>query len=140
MTFLSFLLSAQVTEYFSDSILGQTNAWYGDSACFELTSQQLHLNAPSISDTAYLVTPSSVLYNTQWEFWLKLKFNPSSNNFARFYLSSDVKNVEGALYGYYIKIGDSEDEISLYRQEGNQHIEIIDGVDDLIDTSTVNIR
>ena len=98
------------------------------------------MNAPSVSDTAYLVTPSSVLYNAQWEFWLKLKFNPSSNNYARFYLSSDVKNVEGALYGYYLKIGGTEDEISLYRQEGNQHIEIIDGMDGIIDTSTVNIR
>mgnify|MGYP001178632151 CR=1 FL=1 len=137
---LTFFLSAQITEYFSDSVLGQTNAWYGDTAFFQLNSDKLHLNAPSVSDTAYIVTPSSVLYNAQWEFWLKLKFNPSSNNYARFYLSSDVKNVEGALYGYYLKIGGSEDEISLYRQEGNQHIEIIDGMDGLIDTSTVNIR
>jgi hypothetical protein len=68
-----------------------------------------------------------------------MNFNPSSGNYAKVYLVSDQSNLKGPLNGYFIKIGNTTDEISLYRQDGLVETEIIDGIDDRVDTSPVNV-
>jgi hypothetical protein len=69
-----------------------------------------------------------------------MKFNSSSGNYAKYYMVSDQPDLTGALYGYFLKIGGAEDEVSLYRQDGSSEVEIIDGLDKLIDSSNVEIR
>lgn len=58
--------------------------------------------------------------NTRWEFGVHLTFNPSANNYARFYLTSSSNILSGNLNGYYIQIGGAKDNVALYRQNGNQ--------------------
>lgn len=139
---LLFLISSsygQVIDNFGDGNFSINPTWTGDHSSYEVdTLFLLHLNAPSQTDTSYLSTPSSQINNVSWQFFIQMSFNPSSSNYAKIYLVSDQANLKGALNGYFIKIGNTSDEISLYRQDGLVETEIIDGIDDRVDTNPVN--
>ena len=77
----------------------------------------IHLNDPQEdAGTALITIPSTSVKNTRWEFGVHLTFNPSANNYARFYLASSSNVLSGKLNGYYIQIGGSKDNVALYRQ------------------------
>jgi hypothetical protein len=59
---------------------------------------------------------------------------------ARVYLTSNQSNLKGPLNGYFVMVGNTSDEISLYRQDGSNITKIIDGVDDWVNMSTVTAR
>lgn len=103
------------------------------------SSNRLQLDAPSATDEAVITTSSSAVYG-EWEAYIRLGFNPSSSNLAKYYILSDTQDLKGDVNGYYILIGDTENEISLYRQDGANSTKIIDGTDDLIDSNPVNVR
>ncbi|MEM9023108.1 MAG: hypothetical protein AAGB22_05170, partial [Bacteroidota bacterium] len=134
-------LMAQFTDDFSDGDFTANPMWDGDTAKFEVDGlNQLHLDAVPVTDVAYLSTPSASINNATWEFFLRMDFNPSSSNQALVYLVSDQADLNGPLNGYLVRIGGTEDEISLFRQDGATQVEIIDGTDDKVDVSQVNVR
>lgn len=128
---------AQISDTFSDNDLELDPAWSGDTSNFEVLFQELHLQAPAVADVSYLSSPSESINNATWEFYIRLEFNSSSSNFAKFYLVSDSANLKGEVHGYYVRIGSTADDISLYRQDGTSHILVIDGVDGKLGLSTV---
>ena len=92
--------------------------WEGETDKFTINSKEgIHLNDPyEDAGTAYVTIPSTSVKNTRWEFGVHLTFNPSANNYARFYLTSSSNVLSGKLNGYYIQIGGSKDNVALYRQ------------------------
>lgn len=96
--------------------------WTGETEKFTInTKEGVHLNDPQEdAGTAYITIPSSSVRSTRWEFGVRLTFNPSANNYARFYLASSSEILSGDLNGYYIQIGGTKDNVALYRQNGNQ--------------------
>lgn len=132
---------SQFSDDFSDGDFTLNPVWSGDAANFEVNgSFQLHLNAPPVADESYLSTSSNSINNTAWEFFVQFDFNPSSANFAKVYLVSDQANLKGSLNGYFVKIGNTADEISLYKQTGTTETEIIDGLDGRVSQTTVTAR
>ena len=64
---------AQVQDDFTDGDFIVNPSWTGDQAKFEVNSEhQLHLNAPAVTDAAYLSTPNSSIDNTEWLFYYGL--------------------------------------------------------------------
>lgn len=101
--------------------------WAGETEKFTINAQ-IRLNDPrKEAGTAYLTTPSNNVRNTRWEFGVRLTFNPSANNYARFYLTSSSTVLSGALDGYFIQIGGAKDNVALYRQEGSQPLLLASG-------------
>lgn len=96
--------------------------WSGETGKFSINAKEgIHLSDPNEdAGTAYITTPSTTIKNTRWEFGVRLTFNPSANNYARFYLTSSSNNLSESLSGYFIQIGGAKDNVSLYRQNGNQ--------------------
>ncbi|TGY31644.1 lamin tail domain-containing protein [Bacteroides caecimuris] len=95
--------------------------WEGETDKFTINSKGIHLNDPQEdAGTAYVTIPSTSVKNTRWEFGVHLTFNPSANNYARFYLTSSSNILSGDLNGYYIQIGGTKDNVTLYRQNGEQ--------------------
>ena len=129
---LPVIAAAQFSDDFSDGDFTNNPAWNGDTAKFEIViaPNMLHLNAPAISNVAYLSTPSQSINNAVWEFLVRMDFNPSSSNYAKVYVVSDRDSLNAALNGYFVKVGNTTDEVSLYRQDGATDTEIIDGTDD----------
>jgi hypothetical protein len=118
---------SQVYDNFSDGNFTVNPVWTGDTSQFQITSSSavppemkpaLQLNSEG-SDTSFLVVANTMMNNTEWQFWIKLSFNTSANNFARVYLVSDQQNLEGNLNGYFVEIGGAEDSIAFCRQTGS---------------------
>lgn len=97
-------------------------SWTGETEKFVINAKEgIHLNDPQEDNgTAYVTTPSSSVRNARWEFGVRLTFNPSANNYARFYLTSSSHKLSDALNGYFIQIGGAKDNVALYRQNGTQ--------------------
>jgi len=137
---LGFSAQAQFSDDFSDGDFTAGVVWSGDDTIFEATNFDLHLNAAPITGEAYMATPSQAIEAATWEFLVQMDFNPSSSNLSRVYLVSDAQNLRGSLNGYFVEIGNSSDEVSLYRQDGTSDTELIDGADGTMSQSALLVR
>ena len=127
---LSFAAHAQISDNFSDGDFTTNPTWTGDNADFVVNAGfQLQLNS-TVADTSSMTFASPFATNCEWQFWCRMNFSPSDNNNIRYYLTSDVMNTEGAVNGYYIRMGEngSLDGVDLWEQNGNTHTKIIDGL------------
>jgi Lamin Tail Domain/Bacterial Ig-like domain len=131
---------AQFFDDFSDEDFSYSPSWSGLASMFTITAQQLKLDAPPANEFAYLTTPSNAINEATWEFYAGMDFNPSATNYARIYLVSDESDLSDALNGYFVLIGNTTDEVSLYRQTGLNYTKIIDGTDRLLDFPTLAAR
>ena len=125
----------QFTDNFSDGDFIANPTWLGSVGVFEVDANNiLHLN-DSTTGIASLVTQSQAIINAEWIFDVRLDFSPSTSNYAKVYIASDMMDLSGPLNGVYVKIGGqsgSIDDISLYTQTGINSNEIIDGVAGLV--------
>ena len=134
LIFLIFPLQifAQLNESFSDGDFVINPKWVGDTSSFKIDAAlQLQSQGAAITENISLSTANSRLSDTEWKFYVRLEFNPSSGNYAKFYLSADTSDLMGPLNGYYLKIGGvtgNADAIDLYRQEGISSAKIIGGI------------
>lgn len=144
ITLVVFLLShsatAQVLEDFSDGDFLFHPTWQGDQSRFVVAGGKLKLQAPAATGTAYLSTASQAVHEASWEFNVQMDFTPSSTNYAKFYLISSNQNLHEPLNGYFVKIGGTSREVSLYVQNNTTETEIIDGLDDRLNTPLINAR
>lgn len=141
MITLAFLqpVSAQFSDDFSDADFTNNPAWTGNDTKFKIDNSELRLQAPAVADNAYLATSSLSINEAIWEFKVRMAFSTSGSNFTRVYLTSNQPALDGALNGYFVLIGDTPDEVSLYRQLGTVRTKIIDGTDGSVNQSAVNV-
>jgi hypothetical protein len=141
LLFVGFFTQAQWNDNFTDGDFTTAPVWGGQTANFEVDGlNQLHLNAPVVTDTSYLSVASTSIENAQWEFYVELDFGSSGSNLARIYLTSNNADLKASLNGYFVMVGNSADEISLYRQDGTTKTEIINGTDGLVGGTTIMAR
>lgn len=123
-------LRAQISDNFGDGDFTANPAWSGDNADFIINAGfQLQLNSTA-ADTSSLAMANPFATNCEWQFWSRMNFAPSDNNNIRYYLTSDVQNLEGPVNGYYIRMGEngSLDGVDLWEQNGTTHTKIVDGL------------
>jgi hypothetical protein len=134
----------QVSDAFNDGDFTSTPVWTGSNggADFMISGlpnlNQLRSNSAVPNSNFYLSTDNSLASDCTWEFWCNLQFNTSSTNYVDVYLISDQQNLQSAnINGYFVRLGNSVDEISLYKRTGaaNTSVKIIDGVDGILNTS-----
>lgn len=130
----------QFVDSFTDNDFTNNPGWTGDISKFIIDNSQLRLQALAQASIAFLSTPSLSINNAQWQFFAKLEFNPSSSNYARIYLVSDQADLSAPLNGYFVLIGDTPDEISLFKQTGTTISKIIDGADGTVNLSLVEVE
>lgn len=115
---------AQVHEDFSDGDLTADPEWVGDLQDFKISFSSaipqdhrpgLQLEAPA-AGTSSLFTRAEVFENMEWEFWVKLSFNTSANNYARFFLLTDSLLSSLSRNSYYIQLGGIDDSLYLFRE------------------------
>jgi len=124
---LPYFAFSQIQDDFSDGDFTSNPSWSGDNTQFKInTSKKLQLNN-STSDTSYLSTANTLINNTEWRFYIKQSFNSSSNNYSRIYLVSNQANLKSNLNGYFVQFGSTQDDICLYRQDGNTLTKLISG-------------
>ncbi len=140
--FLLFTISnskAQLSDHFSDGNYTQNPAWAVTSGSWMINSAlQLQSNNIIANSTFYISTQSAIANNAQWEFYVRLDFNPSSLNFIDVYLTASASDIsQPGTAGYFVRIGNTDDEISLYRKDAGGIItKIIDGVNGILNKNT----
>ncbi len=131
------VVTAQITDDFSDGDFTQNPVWTGTSANFVVnTALQLQLNDTS-AGVSWLSTANSKALNCEWRFWVKQSFSPSANNYGRVYLISNNQNLSQPLQGYFIQLGESgsSDAVELFRQDGQTAASVCRGTEGLIASS-----
>lgn len=132
-----FFAFGQVNDDFSDGDFTANPAWSGDASLFIVNSGMLQSQSPSAA-TYYLSTPSTISTNAEWSFYFDFRLATSGSNYSKFYLMSDNSNLNLVSNGYFVYMGGTTDEISLYKVVGGVETILIDGVDGLINSSTSN--
>ena len=136
------LCLAQFSDDFTDGNFTSNPEWVGNTTEYIVNgSSQLQLNGNSVDGgISYLSTVNEAFYDASWEFLVNMDFNPSGDNLSSVYLVSNNSDLNFCTQGYFVKIGNISDEISLYRQDDGSSTEIIDGLDDRVNMSAVNVR
>ena len=132
---------AQVNDNFNDGDFTVNPIWSeGSVADFKDTLGMLRSNNLVASSSFYISTPSSLALDAQWEFFVNLKFATSSTNYVDIYLLADNANLtSGTLNGYFVRVGNTTDEIYLYKMVGGIPTKIIDGADGIVSSSSNNL-
>lgn len=132
-------VNAQFTDDFNDGDFTNGVVWSGNTADWLVVTGELRTNGPAITPTQiYLSTNSSTAMDAQWEFYVNPKCATSSGNYMNIVLISDQSNLLGNFNGYYVMVGNTADEISLYRKDGATNAIIINGTDGVIASSSNN--
>jgi hypothetical protein len=137
--FAHLLSTAQVYENFNDGNFTHDPAWTGTTDHFIVNADLQLQSAAKTASHSWLFTASQAIENAVWECHFKITYPTSASNFACMYLIADVPDPD-VLNGYYVMVGGTADEISLFRQHKNQKVKIIDGVDKRIDDKIVDVR
>jgi hypothetical protein len=133
---------AQVSDNFSDGNFTVNPTWTADNSTnFVVLSQQLRSNSTTASANFYLSTPNSKALNCTWQFDVNLQFATSGANYVDVYLMSNTADLKSSsINGYFVRMGDTADEVSLYRRSGasSTNVKIINGRDGSVNSSTNN--
>lgn len=139
---LCFYGNAQVQEDFSDGDFTSNPVWSGNESAFQINSGTLNSNNDPDNGGIgeyYLSTPSSTAYGASWEFFVDLQFSTSSANYVDVYLMSDQEDLtSNTINGYFVRCGDTDDEIVLYKITNGAEEVLIDFGDDLFNSSSSN--
>lgn len=130
--------NAQVSEKFNDGDFTNSPSWAGNIADWIVNpSFQLQSNNTFANSTFYLSTVNAKATIAQWDFYCQITFNPSSANYIDVYLTASASDITlNTTTGYFVRIGNTDDEISLYRKDANGiSVKIIDGVNGILNTS-----
>jgi hypothetical protein len=139
------LAYSQVADNFTDGDFTNTPQWTGDDSVFVIvpfaTNNQLRSNKTIASSSFYLSTPNALINDCQWEFFANLQFNTSGANYVDVFLTSDNANLQFASSsGYFVRIGNTQDDICLYRRLNGTNLKIIDGVDGITNFSNNSMK
>jgi len=129
---------AQINEDFSDGDFTTDPAWTtNDNSLWQINAQTLQSNSPGES-TYYISTASNASNETIWQFEINLKFSTSGVNYVDAFLMSNSMDLASATDGYFIRIGDTQDEIVLYKIESGSIASIIDNAEGVVNSSSNN--
>ncbi|MCL1867917.1 MAG: lamin tail domain-containing protein, partial [Paludibacter sp.] len=128
--------NAQVFDDFSDGDFTQNPQWIGTVDNFFINSNFQLQSCATVTSTSYLFTPSRAMNDAVWQVDVRINYTTSSSNYASIYLISNELTPD-VCDAYYVQIGGTNDEISLFVQHGTTKTKIIDGVDKRIDYQPV---
>ena len=132
---------AQLSDNFSDGDFTANPVWQGNASAFNVSANMLHSNGPQASSVIYLSTANTLIDSTEWNFLVRLDFNPSSTNQVRMFLVSDQSDLSGALNGYFVQFGEAgtaPDSLDIFKQTGTTVTKIFTGVSGIMTSVTSN--
>ncbi|MFO7722535.1 MAG: lamin tail domain-containing protein [Bacteroidales bacterium] len=140
-------LQAQLADDFSSGMFS-TQGWRGDTTHFRFTSSsavppaqhpaiQLYTSG-TVTSAIHASAPWSAML--EWSAWVKLSFNPSASNFARFYLTPGKGFPADPDQCLFVGIGMVNDRIGLYQHDGGQFVTLIQDTLNLMNQSTNQVR
>lgn len=124
---------AQLAEHFDND----TVPWKGTDSAWQIDAGRLRSHF-LYADSSFYISDSCLLSGAlSWQWWIWQDFNTSSRNFCDVYLGADTANLLLAtVKGYFVRIGDTNDEVCLYRKDpGRPPLLLINGRDGITNHS-----
>ncbi len=128
---------AQFVDDFTDGDFTNNPTWSGDAGLFTVTAGELNSQNTG-ANNYYLSTPSTIAANAQWDFFFNMQFGTSGVNYVDVYLMSDVSDVTTPNNGYFVRVGGTPDEVSLYKIVGGVTTLLIDGPNSSVNSTSNN--
>jgi hypothetical protein len=131
-------IRGQFNDDFDDLDFTTGVTWSGDDGLFTAASGQLRSQSPGASNY-HLSTPSSLVNDTEWEFFLDLRFGTSGANYADVHVMSDMADLSSTVNGYFVRIGGTADRIEFFRRtSGTATSTGLQSPDGVVNSSTSN--
>ena len=107
-------------EFADGDFTGGPAVWGGLTTEWVINAGRLNLNKvpAAANNTSYISTPSVSINGAVWEFNVELTANPSATNYVDVFLVSDRADLSNSPMGYFVRLGNANDEISLYTANG----------------------
>ena len=87
------IIEAQFSDVFSDGDFINNLTWNGDVSNFEVdTTKRLHTLYDTLDNEISLSTVSKISQNAVWQFKFEYLFYPSSSNYDKVYIMSDIED------------------------------------------------
>ncbi len=140
---LALPLRAQVVDNFNDGNFSSNPPWTGSTASWTVnTALRLQSNNTVANSSFYLATPSKLATGAQWELYVQLAFNPSSANYVDIYLAASAADLtQDNTTGYFVRVGNTNDEVCLYRKDfTGLSVMLINGTDGILNTSNNTLK
>ncbi len=138
--FSAFVCKAQFADDFSDGDFTNNPVWTPDQPTNWLVAgSQLRSNSSTANSTFFMGTPSTLALQAQWEFYVNLQFNTSGLNYVDVYLISSNASLTSA-DGYFVRIGGTTDDVSLYKSTSGATSLLINGLDGVTNTSNTKLK
>ncbi|MBS1565422.1 MAG: lamin tail domain-containing protein, partial [Bacteroidetes bacterium] len=135
--------TAQVHDDFSDGDFSNNPVWTGNASDWIVnTAQRLQSNNTTANSSFYISTANQLAAGAQWELSIQLQFNTSSNNYVDIWLTASAADVsKNSTTGYFVRLGNTDDDICLYRRDtGGIATRLIDGLDGTLNSSNNNLK
>ena len=107
---------AQFSDDFADLNISTGVVWSGSTGLFTAATGQLQSQSPGAANY-YLSTPSTLVNDAQWEFFIDLRSSTSGANYVDVYLMSDAADLTANVDGYHVRIGGTLDRVELFRSD-----------------------
>lgn len=119
IVFITLNVNAQFVEQFSDGGFNSNPNWNGTEDQFSVNTENTLVLAGDVdAGAAYLSTASTLSENVSYEFYLKLNFQPSTQDFVRIYLMSNNEDLSSNNQAYLLQINE-QNSLQFVRQNGN---------------------
>ena len=127
-TFSVFLISVyslhgqNISDDFQDGDFTSNPTWLGDVDKFIVNGASELQLFDDAGGESVLYLNAVTADSTQWEFYVRQEFAPSSSNYAEVILRSNSIDLAGSYNGYFLKMGGESgdtDALELYRKDGN---------------------
>ncbi len=134
LLFLSSMCFSQTTPPVNP-VIGYPDGWTGDIALFvaDALESRLQLNAPAVAAEAFIFTTSVSMENAEWLIAFRMEFNPSSSNYMKVYLATGES--AGFNDGFYLVLGTTADNISLWQRRSGKDSLLVDGVKERLNSN-----
>lgn len=134
---------AQVEDDFSDGDFTQNPEWSGavdkfSVAPYVLNESNLMLRSNSAQATYYLSTPSSIVDEVAWEFFINLRYQVSSANLVDVYLMADNADLLAVQNGYFLRFGRTSRDITFWKEVGGSEQLLLEGPASQVNSSSNN--
>lgn len=134
-------ISAQVTEDFSDGDFTINPIWTGDTSKFTIEGEELRSNSNDATDVFQISTPSTIAKgDLEWRFRVNMRISTSGANYTDIYLMADNADLTAVANGYFLRIGNTKDEISLYKIVSGTETQLTDGTDNKTHNKNINVK
>jgi hypothetical protein len=127
LLFLHLFSFGQLVDDFEDGSFLTTPIWGGDISKFVIENGSLKSNSTIVPDQFYLSTKNSSIVLEEWQINVNMRFSTSSANYTDIFLISDSEDLTQVSNGYFVRIGNTKDEISLYKIENGSTSQFVVG-------------